>query len=91
MKKPAMILAVLFVTVGFIVMLGGVITHRQALTGHLVPLVGGVMVVMGQCIRMWALTESTERQAVYAKATAISMGCILGLTYIINGAELVKF
>ena len=91
MNKPAVVLAMILIIVGLIIVVIGVAINTYALTYHLVPLVGGVVVVTGQCLRMWALSDSVERKAIYAKAITISIGCILGLTYIINGADMLQF
>lgn len=92
-KVPAVVLAKALIVAGLIIMIGGVVIQSHGLTYHLIPLVGCVVFVLGQCLRMWAISigKSTERQTVYAKAIAISVGCILGLTYIINGADMLKF
>lgn len=89
-KVPTVVLAKVLIVAGLIIMIGGVVIQSQGLTYHLIPLVGCVVFVLGQCLRMWAISKS-DRQTVYAKAIAISVGCILGLTYIINGAEMLKF
>jgi protein-S-isoprenylcysteine O-methyltransferase Ste14 len=90
-KPPAVALSYALATVGIIVMIIGVFIHSEGASYYLVTLAGTAIFVMAQCLRMWATSQSSERQSIYAKAIAISLGCILGLTYIINGADALVF
>ena len=90
-KPPAVALSYALTAIGIVVMIIGLIIHSKAISYYLVTLAGTVVFILAQCLRLWATSQSPEQESIYAKAIAISAGSILALTYIINGAEMLKF
>lgn len=89
-KPLALILAKVLIVIGAVILTGSIIIYEQSMTFKLVPILGGVIIITGQCLKLWS-NNNNQKQTVYAKAIAISIGCIIGLTYIISGANNLKF
>jgi len=87
-KPPAVALSYALTAIGIVVMIIGVIIHSKAMSYYLVVLAGTVVFIMAQCLRLWATSQSPERQSIYAKAIAISIGCAFALGYVLSGAEM---
>jgi len=90
-KTPARYLATLITITGIAIAIYGLLQYGQSMTFKLIPVLGGVVVVTGQCLRLWSKCSNKYKQSLYAKSIAMSIGCIIGLAYIISGAENLKF
>ena len=89
-RQPARYLATITIITGLVILTSSIIIYEQSMTFKLIPLLGGVVIVAGQCLSLWS-NNNNQKQDIYAKAIAINIGCIIGLIYIISGASNLKF